>query len=146
MSPFQVLGLTRRASLQEVKRAYAQLLKKHRPDEDPVGFQRIHEAFEACVARCRDRDAREREQALASEGPAPVVDEAEAPDDIDAVGDAEAGEGMEAADEGYAPAFSEPPVRSGNPADDELSALHEELIGRMLRDSPRELEAWLSQD
>ena len=41
MSPFKVLGLTRRASLLEVKRAYAQLLKKHRPDEDPVGFQRI---------------------------------------------------------------------------------------------------------
>jgi hypothetical protein len=145
MSPFQVLGLTRRASLQEVKRAYAQLLKKHRPDEDAVGFQRIHEAFEACVARCRERDARAREQALAQGGPgAGAEDDIRDVADEDPDPDASAGAGD--GDGGYALEPSGPPAGSAPPAVDELSDLHEELIGRMLRDSPREIEAWLSSD
>jgi hypothetical protein len=157
MSPFKVLGLTRRASLVEVKRAYAQLLKKHRPDEDPVGFQRIHEAFEACVARCRERDAREREQALALAARGPGEDGDEAGDDgrgdddaADDYADDGAGPGtpclLQLGGDDYALDRPGPAARVGSAAPDELVTLHEELLARMHRDSPQALEAWLSRD
>lgn len=53
MSPFQILGLPHDADEPTIKRAYARLLKQHRPDEDPAGFQRINEAFQACIAQAR---------------------------------------------------------------------------------------------
>ena len=53
MSPFRILGLPHDADEPTIKRAYARLLKQHRPDEDPAGFQRINEAFQACVAQAR---------------------------------------------------------------------------------------------
>lgn len=34
----------------EVKRAYAKLLKVHRPDRDPLGFQALHEAYGQALA------------------------------------------------------------------------------------------------
>ena len=51
--PFAVLGLAHDASLAEVKKAYARLLKQSRPDEDPVAFQRLQEAYVASVAQAR---------------------------------------------------------------------------------------------
>ncbi len=53
MSPFDVLGLSHDADGPTIKRAYARLLKLNRPDEDPLGFQRINEAFQACLAHAR---------------------------------------------------------------------------------------------
>lgn len=59
MSPFKVLGLDDEADLAGIKRAYARLLRTHRPDEDPHAFQRLHEAYASCLehARWREWDA-----------------------------------------------------------------------------------------
>ncbi len=46
--PWQVLELEAgTASLPDVKRAYARLLKLNRPDQDPAGFMRLRAAYEA---------------------------------------------------------------------------------------------------
>lgn len=52
---FERLGLSPDADEQAVKRAYARLLKEHRPDADPVGFQRLHDAYQQALQWCRDR-------------------------------------------------------------------------------------------
>lgn len=55
MSPFKILGLDDAADIPQIKRAYAKLLRTHRPDEDPVGFQRLHEAYETCLQQVQWR-------------------------------------------------------------------------------------------
>lgn len=46
--PWQVLELEAgTASLPDIKRAYARLLKLNRPDQDPAGFMRLRAAYEA---------------------------------------------------------------------------------------------------
>lgn len=47
---FAVLGLQPGAGMSEIKRAYAVLLKRTRPEDDAAGFQRLQEAYDACVA------------------------------------------------------------------------------------------------
>jgi hypothetical protein len=47
---FTLLGLPADADERAVKRAYARLLKTTRPDEDPAGFQRLHEAYQEALA------------------------------------------------------------------------------------------------
>jgi hypothetical protein len=169
MSPFQVLGLTRRASLPEVKRAYAQLLRKHRPDEDPAGFQRIHEAFEACVARCKARDARERETLALATTACDDDDnhdrhdrhdndtgdddgDGDEPDGIagDAPGHAGRDDGsgpVEDEDGGYLPASGSTAWESTRaaPASDE-EVLHRDFLAHLQDDTTQALEAWLAQD
>ena len=54
---FATLGLTRDADERAIKRAYAALLRVHRPDDDPVGFQRINEAYAAALDACHAGDA-----------------------------------------------------------------------------------------
>lgn len=46
----QWLGLEPGADEREIKRAYAQLLRTTRPDEDPEGFQRLHAAYRDALA------------------------------------------------------------------------------------------------
>jgi len=46
---FAFLGLRPEADKRTVKRAYAQLLKKTRPDDDPAGFQALHENYQAAL-------------------------------------------------------------------------------------------------
>ncbi len=48
MTPWEALGLEHAAAsdLDVVKKAYARLLKQHRPDRDPEGFRRIRDAYE----------------------------------------------------------------------------------------------------
>ena len=50
MTCWNVLGLTPDADSRAIKRQYAALLKKTRPDDDPEGFQRLREAYEAALA------------------------------------------------------------------------------------------------
>lgn len=55
---FAHLGLTADADARGVKRAYAKLLSKTRPDEDPAGFQRLHEAYKIALALSQNRTVR----------------------------------------------------------------------------------------
>lgn len=55
MSHWKVLDLTPGADERSIKRAYARLLKIHRPDENPNEFQRLREAYEASLAESRWR-------------------------------------------------------------------------------------------
>ena len=49
--PWSVLGLNPTAATErDVKKAYARLVKQHRPDRDPDAFQHIHRAYEAALA------------------------------------------------------------------------------------------------
>jgi hypothetical protein len=56
-SPWQILNLDPdTATEREVKSAYARLIKLHRPDTDPEGFQRVREAYEIGLSLLRQRD------------------------------------------------------------------------------------------
>lgn len=48
--PFHLLELGADADERAVKRAYARLLRRFRPDEDPAGFQRLNEAYRQALA------------------------------------------------------------------------------------------------
>ncbi|MBE1159952.1 J domain-containing protein [Dyella acidiphila] len=48
---FELLGLRPDADAASIKRAYAQLLRSTRPDEDPEGFQRLHAAYKTALAQ-----------------------------------------------------------------------------------------------
>ncbi|VVM77491.1 hypothetical protein PS664_02111 [Pseudomonas fluorescens] len=50
MTCWNVLGLKPDADSRTIKRQYAALLKKTRPDDDPEGYQRLREAYEAALA------------------------------------------------------------------------------------------------
>ena len=48
---FDLLQLPLDADATSIKRAYAQLLRRTRPDEDPEGFQRLHAAYKTALAQ-----------------------------------------------------------------------------------------------
>lgn len=54
MNPFELLGVDDSESDAEIRTAYQKATLAHPPDRDPVGFQRIREAWEAI----RDENAR----------------------------------------------------------------------------------------
>ncbi len=55
--PWEILGLdAATASVRDVKRAYAQLIKLSRPDTDSEGFQRIHQAYQFALEWVRQRE------------------------------------------------------------------------------------------
>ena len=47
--PYDLLDIGEDADERTIKRAYARLLKLHRPDEDPAGFQRLNQAYLFCL-------------------------------------------------------------------------------------------------
>gem|GEM_PF-6031058 len=53
--PFVLLGVERDADDKAIKRAYAKLIRRFRPDRAPFEFQRIHTAFEA-IRELREHD------------------------------------------------------------------------------------------
>lgn len=62
MNPYRRLGIEGDADERAIKRAYARLLKQHRPDEDAAAFQRLHEAYEHCLQAARRRKALAEEE------------------------------------------------------------------------------------
>ncbi|MEG3791011.1 J domain-containing protein [Lysobacter sp. CCNWLW3] len=55
--PFQTLGLSRDADERAIKHAYAQRLRATRPDEDPIGFQELNDAYRSCLEYAAWRDS-----------------------------------------------------------------------------------------
>ena len=49
MNPFDMLGIPPDSDIATIKRAYARLLKMTRPDTDPAGFQRLHDAYQRAL-------------------------------------------------------------------------------------------------
>lgn len=43
---YEILNLDKSADIKDIKKAYARLLRQHSPETDPVGFQKIREAYE----------------------------------------------------------------------------------------------------
>lgn len=54
----EAFGLAEDADARAIKRAYATRLKVTRPDDDPVGFQQLHETYQAALAWARYRAER----------------------------------------------------------------------------------------
>ena len=61
MNCWSIMGLPADADKRSIKRQYAILLKRHRPDEDPEGFQRLREAYDQAL-EWADRKQQEQEQ------------------------------------------------------------------------------------
>ncbi|RYD37232.1 MAG: J domain-containing protein, partial [Verrucomicrobiaceae bacterium] len=71
--PWKLLELDRStAGEREIKRAYARLLKRHRPDQDPEGFQRVNAAYQQAMQSLR-RDPEETPFQTAQAGAAEVT-------------------------------------------------------------------------
>lgn len=54
MNCWQQLGLVGPCDKRSIKRAYLTRLKQTRPEDDPQGFQRLHEAYEMALANAGD--------------------------------------------------------------------------------------------
>lgn len=78
MNCWAILGLEADADSRSIKRQYATLLKVHRPDEDPSGFQRLREAYEQAMEWSRREPAipsfGQREPTVELQPPAPSFD------------------------------------------------------------------------
>lgn len=72
MNCWAILQLSEDADERTVKRSYARLLKIHRPDDDPVAFQRLRDAYEQAL-RIAKRSAA---TAIDNDPPAPPVRDA----------------------------------------------------------------------
>lgn len=46
MNPYEVLEIDDGADAGEVRHAYLEAVRRHPPDRDPEGFQRVREAYE----------------------------------------------------------------------------------------------------
>lgn len=55
MNPFEALGLAPTADRAAIRRAYAQGVRHHRPDDDPAGFRAVRDAYET-LSRSSDAD------------------------------------------------------------------------------------------
>lgn len=53
MSPWQVLGIEPTGDAKAIKQAYAVLVKKNKPDENPEGSAQLHKAYEQCAAMAK---------------------------------------------------------------------------------------------
>ncbi len=72
--PWQILNLDPATATEEaVKRAYAKLIKLHRPEADPSGFQRAHQAYQQALAQLRGTESSGPAVALAV-APSPTAE------------------------------------------------------------------------
>ncbi|MGO1073645.1 hypothetical protein [Lysobacter sp. CA199] len=121
MSPFARLGLSEDADEAQIKRAYARELKRTRPDEDPVGFQALNEAYRHCLSFA----AFHRQQADQAQA------EAEAEAEADAIGRTDALTPADADADSSNPAVD---VANALPGPVEPSADHESAPPDCIRD------------
>ena len=133
MSPFETLGLDRKADLMQIKRAYARLLRTHRPDEDPVAFQRLHEAYEACLDELRWRDLCLDDDEEEDEQDPPLMQ-------ADSLGFAEAPFDN---DGGATQAVEPLPAHDDDDDDFDAEAFGDELLRRLREDMPQAVDGWL---
>ncbi|MDX9682050.1 J domain-containing protein [Pseudomonas protegens] len=75
MSCWTLLGLPATADTRTIKRHYARLLKQTRPDEDPVAFQRLREAYESALEQARWLGMQEQDP-HSDEDPMPLAGQA----------------------------------------------------------------------
>lgn len=122
--PWSELGLEGPAELPEIRRAYAQRLKTTHPEEDPEGFQRLHDAYQEA-----SRQARRRRRAQAGETPPePATDPCAAREDGRREAPAEKPEAVSARrqappeESGERPEEDEEPVGPGTPESSEKTA------------------------
>lgn len=153
----QELGLDADADERAVKRAYAARLKTTRPDSDPEGFQRLHEAYQAAQAWGRSgRDAFAAWQAETDQDDAAQTTDA-ADLDADPAADAESRhlrwqlQRAEALLESAQTGRPQPWQAQPNAADDDdeaeppldLAQFLDACIERALRSGAEDLHQWL---
>ena len=148
---YALLGLEPGASVEEIKRAYAKLLKRTRPEDDLAAFQALQEAFEQCLAAAK----RPVQATTLDES----EDEGDEDGDTDESPDAYARVIDEVLDFGYTPASQRPPT--GGPGQDAPAAGASEptppappdprvletielLVERAERLHPEDLQKWLA--
>lgn len=74
MNPdLELLGLDADADERAIKRAYAQLLRATRPDDDPDAFQALHQAYQSALQRARHRAQRDDDDETDAEPSVGVV-------------------------------------------------------------------------
>lgn len=157
VDPFKRLGVDEEADEREVKRAYARLLKQTRPDEDPVGFQRLNEAYQAALSYCRHRamaleGGEDEEPAGRGEGGAGT---APAPDREPIPAAAAPGEPLADASPPSPPSRTPRPTvavpvhvhadDAPRPAPVDAQALAGEVLEHAARDMPSALREWLAR-
>jgi hypothetical protein len=69
----ELLGIPLDADERSIKRAYAQLLRTARPDEDPEAFQRLHAAYKQALARAAQHGQVTPPQAPVAREPTPMA-------------------------------------------------------------------------
>jgi len=76
MAPWSVLEISEDSDARAIKRAYAKKLKLTRPDDDPQGFQELHDAYKWALElyRYRQDELQEQEELLEEQPPVPQAD------------------------------------------------------------------------
>jgi len=145
MWALDALGLTDDADEREIKRAYARQLKRTRPDEDPEGFQRLHDAYRAALEYASDRAWRdEGEDGAATVPLAPASEavpvEAVAPPQVSREVTASSGSGSTPIEQDAVPQPADAKVE-----DDalDLPVFLDDCIAHLSQDDPIALRQWL---
>ena len=145
MWALDILGLGGDADEREIKRAYARQLKQTRPDEDPEGFQRLHDAYRCALEHVHDRAWRDDHGDAAAT--APLADAREATP-VEEVASPQAHcESSASPDSGALPIELDAALHAADTAveDDalDLPAFLDECIAHLSQDDPATLRQWL---
>ena len=139
------LGLADDADERDVKRAYAKQLKVTRPDEDPEGFQRLHDAYRYALEHVRERAWRgDDEEGVSTETPAAVEELAP----IEQIASADVLSGPEASADSVATAIALDTALASTDTEEEddaldLPAFLDQCIAHLSQDDPASLRHWL---